>query len=202
MKYSCSKKVRWVLAVALFAGLVGADDGRANLLENGSFETGDFSGWEVFTTENGTVGQVGFPNIMEFDTNGNGKATKSARFQVGQHKFETAGDTRQGGGLYTHFMGKAGILEISVDVACAFTSSNKRRNLDGGLFELLLDGETLNHFAVGPIPKGTTKRGTLRAFSPIRAGVHQIRIRITRPFASMAAPFQYVDNVVVLQKPD
>ncbi len=99
-------------------------------------------------------------------------------------------------------MGKAGILEISVDVACAFTSSNKRRNLDGGLFELLLDGETLSRFHIGPIHNGTTKRGTLRASSPITAGVHQIRIRITRPFASMAAPFQYVDNVVVFQQPD
>ncbi len=126
MKYSCSQKVRWVLAVGIFAGLVGADDGRANLLENGSFETGDFSGWEVFTTENGTVGQFGFPNIMEFDTNGNGKATKSARFQVGQYKFETAGDTRQGGGLHTHFIGKAGILEISVDVACTFTRLRRK----------------------------------------------------------------------------
>ncbi len=68
--------------------------------------------------------------------------------------------------------------------------------------EILLDGGMLNRFHIGPIHRGTIKRGTLRASSPIIAGVHQIRIRITRPFASMAAPFQYLDNVVVFQKPD
>ena len=194
-------RVRWILAVTIIGGILVPGLAWPNLLENGSFESGEFSGWKVFTTENGTVGQGGFPDVVVFDTNGDGEATKSVRFQVGQDQIKTAGDTRQGGGLYTQFVGKAGTLEISLDVACTFLSNNKRRNLDGGLFELLLDGKTLSRYAVGPIHKGATKRGTLRASSPITAGVHQIRIQITRPFASPAAPFQYIDNVVVSQNP-
>ena len=45
-----------ILAVVSLLGLGITQSARANLITNGGFETGDFSGWTVFGTDNDVVG--------------------------------------------------------------------------------------------------------------------------------------------------
>ena len=64
----------------MFDGLIQAQE---SLFTNGAFQTGDLSEWSTFTNPNGTVG-VGLPQVVQFDVNGDGTTTLSAKFQVGQ----------------------------------------------------------------------------------------------------------------------
>ena len=45
-----------ILALVSLLGLGITQSARANLITNGGFETGDFSGWTVFGTDNDVVG--------------------------------------------------------------------------------------------------------------------------------------------------
>jgi VPDSG-CTERM motif/Protein of unknown function (DUF642) len=49
-----------ILAVVSLLGLGITQSARANLITNGGFETGDFSGWTVFGTDNDVVGAQPF----------------------------------------------------------------------------------------------------------------------------------------------
>ncbi len=49
-----------ILAVVSLLGLGITQSARANLITNGGFETGDFSGWTVFGTDNDVVGDQPF----------------------------------------------------------------------------------------------------------------------------------------------
>src|SRR5947209_1779444 len=85
----------------------------AELLPNGSFQSGDLTGWAVFTTLDGTNGP-GLPVVTSFDVTGLG-AQNAANFQVGSTAdFPFLGD---GGGLSQDFRTLGGTLELSADVA-------------------------------------------------------------------------------------
>ena len=49
-----------ILALVSLLGLGITQSARANLITNGGFETGDFSGWTVFGTDNDVVGAEPF----------------------------------------------------------------------------------------------------------------------------------------------
>jgi hypothetical protein len=68
--------------IALLA-LVAAQASATNLLVNGSFETGDFTGWTLGTTSNGTAG-VGYPVVSQWPLDGSIKAWKG---EVGEINF-------------------------------------------------------------------------------------------------------------------
>lgn len=174
---------------------LGATD---SIIKNGDFEKGDLSGWTVFTTDNGTLGGPGFPDCVEFDTTGDGVATKSLSVKVGQREFQREGTPLAGGGIWTTVWLEEGQAILTADVASTYSSPTDRRNLAGGLFEILFDGKVLAHYDVGPIENGATKRSTLKGASPVSAGKHEIRIRVRRPFRSHPrdhAPRQFIDNI-------
>jgi hypothetical protein len=162
------------LAVAVFA----ATPAGAVSLTNGDFETGDLTGWTVFTTTNGTNGS-GLPNVALFNTTGSG-ASNSARFEVGSG----------GGGITQNVTLASGILNLSVDVA-AFSLSN---NASGGVFTLLL-----NTFDTGSMSVNTTSRNTLTSSTTVNAGIYSVGIQMTRPYGSGTGntPYQYVDNFAI-----
>lgn len=90
----------WVIAgltAALLTGGVLYAESQTSLV-NGDFETGDLSGWTVFTTGNGTVGGPAYPKVVPFDTDNDGTASNSAQFLVGQVIFDP--DEPEGGGIY------------------------------------------------------------------------------------------------------
>lgn len=169
--------------------MLAAHPAGAVSLVNGDFETGDLTGWTVFTTANGNNGS-GLPNVTSFDTTGSG-TSNSARFQVGRINTSTP---QGGGGITQNVALASGILNLSVDVA-AFGNNN---NASGGVFSLLLDGAVLNTFNVNSYTPNTIPRNTLTASTNVTAGIYSIGIQMTRPFLnSSTTPFQYVDNFVI-----
>ncbi|MGB0910531.1 MAG: hypothetical protein ACPGYT_09225 [Nitrospirales bacterium] len=162
------------------------------------FESGDLSGWTFFETTNGTLGGEGFPGCTDFDINDDGLFAKSAEFKVGQHDYKGKGVRLAGGGIVTHHHTAGGTIIFSADIAAAYSSPKDRRNLSGGVFELLVDGEMVASHDFGPIPNNTIQRYMLEGLASVTPGMHEFRIRIRRPFRSRPhdqAPRQYIDNI-------
>ncbi|PKB79283.1 MAG: hypothetical protein BZY88_14165 [SAR202 cluster bacterium Io17-Chloro-G9] len=195
-------KLSMLAAVSLLGGylLGGLLYAQVNLLTNGDFETGDINGWTQFTTEFGSLG-AGYPMVGPFDTNGDGTATNSAQFSVGQSSayVKTAGvSENQGGGLYQTLDLAAGDYSLTADIAAGDEGSNYG-NGKAGLFELLLDGVVMDSEDLGPIGANATKHSMLVAMPGVSAGMHEIRIRITRPAGEATTLTQYLDNITLVQ---
>jgi hypothetical protein len=189
-------KLLILAAVSLLGGyLVGGIVLADHLpLSNGDFETGTLSPWQTFTTPNGTLG-TGLPKVAPFDTNGDGVATNSVQFKVGQVTPQTG--VYEGGGIFQNVHLLAGDYIIRADIAVN-DGGSLFGNAEGGLFELLVDGlvaDSHNFVLVGP---NETKRSLLAAVHVVAAGDHEVRIRITRPALEPTVPLtQLVDNVAV-----
>lgn len=178
------------LAAALTFAAVASAVG-ANGVANGDFQTGSLSPWTTFTTANGTINGG---DVQSFDTTGSG-ASLAAHFNAGQVVF-TPGDN-EGGGIYQDFSG-APYGTVSADIASHNPSSGS--NADCGTFKLQLDGATVASHAFGACAGFATVRWHLSAQVPSGTfGVHEVRILITRVFATLPSttPDEYVDNVRV-----
>lgn len=66
----------------------------SNMLTNGDFETGDLSGWTVFSTANGTNG-TGYP-VIEFMNFAPINDSNAVKFRIGT----TISGQSGGGGIY------------------------------------------------------------------------------------------------------
>ena len=162
-------------------------------ITNGDFETGDLTGWTVFTTTNGTVGS-GLPDVVLFDTNNDGTATNSARFNVGRIDFAAGG--RRGGGIYQDVsILNAGTYQLEAYVAVLANMGGD--NADGGLFELLFDGSVVDSHDFGDVTLNVAEYQLLANLVGVTVGSHEVTIRMTRNYLtdSQTTPWQYIDNV-------
>jgi hypothetical protein len=187
-------------AAVLLAFVVGTTgQARAGLLINGDFETGNLSGWSVFTTSNGNNG-AGLPNVVPFDTTGSG-ASNAAQFVVGEATFT---GVYEGGGISQTFSFGGGTLDLSADVAAYCNYQGNSFNASGGRFELLLNNIVVSTFEVDQIALGQTIRGQLSATETgLAAGSYTLAVRITRPYLNGigVTPYEYVDNVNAADPP-
>lgn len=161
----------------------------AATITNGDFETGDFSGWTVAQTVNGDSGMSG---VGLFNTNGGG-ASEAAMFRVGQDVFggPAAGITL----TQTVSILTAGVYSFAADVAAR---GGRFTNLNGGFFELLVNGQVIDSFATSRISRFAVERDTLDGDITLAVGTVDLTIRITRPYTqNRNVPVQYVDNVTV-----
>jgi len=180
--------LRLLLPLMLIPQIADAD------LINPGFETGDLTGWTLFTTPNGTLGD-GFPQVVLFDTNNDSIPSQAAQFRVGQQVL-TPG-VFEGGGIFQSVLLPEGAMVFSVDIAAAADTNS---NAAGGLFQLILDGTVVASQDFGPITENTIEYGTLSYATNVTAGSHEVRIQMGRPFLQGCArgpctPTQYVDNV-------
>lgn len=181
------------IVLALSLGLVFAGPTWAsNLISNGDFETGDFSGWIVFQTSSWNNNGVTNHSVDLFDTDGDSTSTKSAKFSVGEMDHDSS--VWHGGGIYQQVSAGAGAWTVSADIAIDNTGS--ALNGEGGFFELIVDGLQVDSYQCDDIPALTTNRATLSASGTFTtADNHEIRIQITRNSLPSAALSQYIDNV-------
>lgn len=192
---------KFLFVPILFIAITLGNTANALLIDNDDFETGDFTGWTLFTFDSGSsFGGTGSTSVTSFDTNNDSISTYSAQFQVGQVAGPIGGGSpRIGGGIYQTFFSEAGILDISIDIAMEPFSNNA----DGGLFELLLDDDVLDSFDFGNTTFGIVEYGLLQASKSITTGLHEIKIRMGRGYGnSSSTPRQYVDNVSLQFTPD
>ena len=188
------KKTLFFLVTLMFCGFWNIAN--ATLVTNGDFETGDLSGWTLFTYDSGDrFGSTGTTGIVSFDTNGDSSSSNSAHFQVGQTApGPIGGGPHAGGGISQLINSGAGELNIAIDIAASASGNNA----DGGLFELLLDDILLASVDFGSIGAGTVERDILSAITVVSSGLHNLQIRMSRGFGnSSATPVQYIDNVRV-----
>lgn len=177
----------------------------AAILNQANFENGDRAPWGIFVTSNGTMGGAGLPTVVIFDTVQEGQESKSLKFKVGQVQYDLGKTIEQGGGLVIQMATDGGLLYLSAHVAVSYHSLKDKRNLAGGLFEWVVDNQVIASHDVGPIENGGTLRQHLKAHHQVNAGLHTIRLRITRPFASKPgqdAPFQFIDNLLISHLPN
>ncbi len=174
-----------VALLAVFAAQAGA----TNLIQNGDFQSGDFTGWTIGTTSGGTWGQ-GFPIVTGWPLGG----MNAAEGEVGN--INPTG-TQQGGTLTQVFTSGAGAASLSFLYAAM--GDGVHTNADGGDFTLILDGVTLNSIDVGSIGPNDLLSGTLTANANLSAGTHTLEIDVTRMYTSafQNTPYQYVTGVDV-----
>src|SRR4029077_1444234 len=90
-----------LVAILLFAAQAGA-----NLIQNGSFQTNDFTDWTIGTTSNGTWGS-GFPVVTGWPLGG----MNAAQGEVGEVNYD---GTQQGGTLTQTFVSAGGAATESL----------------------------------------------------------------------------------------
>jgi hypothetical protein len=204
---------RWnsILAIVSIALNFISLDAKANLVSNGDFATGDFTGWTLFTTSpNGSLGFPPVPDVISFDVTGGG-ATNAARFQVGQGTFDPA-IFPAGGGLMQNVLTGTGTFMFTANIAAFFDGSlaggcfpPNCSNGDAGTFSAVLDGVTRATTSFGDIFDQQTLRSVLSFTSDLAAGTHDLEILMTRIGANHGGPssgltfgdtpFQFVTNV-------
>jgi len=189
------KGVLCVTLLAVFQMFVSPSS--AALITNGDFETGTLAGWSTFLTSSGTLGPL--PNVVLFDTNGDGNSSLSAQFQVGGGFL--IGE--QGGGIFQTFTTSATSLIISVDIAADIIPITG--NAAAGIFTLFLDSVAVDSHDFGPIlgsdagPEFGAERASLNFSGSVDVGLHEIRILMTRAFEiGDNTPIQYIDNVLIV----
>ena len=173
-----------VALLAVFAAQAGA----TNLLQNGSFQSGDFTDWTLGTTSNGTAGQ-GFPIVTQWPLN---NAINAWEGEVGEVNFD---GTFQGATLSQTFTSGAGAATLSF----LWAANGAGGNADGGDFRLILDGTTLADHDVGQINPDQLVNGSLSANVNLTAGQHTFEIDILRKYITLPGdtPYQYVTGADV-----
>jgi len=166
-----------------------------NLLNNGSFQTGDFTSWMLGSTANGTAG-VGFPIVTTWPLGG----SNAAQYEVGQINYVN-GDF-EGAMLLQGFAASGGTLDLAFDWAAM--GDGIHNNSDAGLFQLVLDGLVLNSYDVGHIGPKSLFNGTLSGTASVAAGMHFFEIDILRPFQSGqgSTPYEFITGASVSAVPE
>jgi hypothetical protein len=169
-----------VALLMLVAGQVSA----TNLLVNGSFQSGDFTGWTLGTTPNGTAGD-GFPIVTGWPLGG----MNAAKYEVGEVNFT---NLYEGATLSQVFTSAGGSTTLSV--LWAAQGDGIHNNAEGGLFELILDGTMVDSHDVGQIGANDLVNGALSATLNLSAGQHTFEVDILRNFLALPGntPYQYV----------
>ena len=227
MKFKHFLKATAAFVSTVCLGAISTSSAKAVGLINGDFQTGDLTGWTVFTTNNGTNGSIftriydipqcsvkpllcygdrPLPDVTSFDVTDNG-VSESVRFNVGSNYINVDANGNligRGGGIIQEVTLSDGVLNISVDVAAStsvFSASNTSNNFSAGVFSLLVNGIVVSTYDPGSILNQQTLRSTLTASTNVNAGNNSIGIQITRPFSYNAAipvtPFQFVDNFTI-----
>jgi hypothetical protein len=173
-----------IALLAVFAAQVGA----TNLIVNGSFQSGDFTGWTLGTTPNGTAG-AGFPVVTAWPLGG----ANAWEGEVGEVNFD---GTQQGATLTQSFNSAGGAATLSLDW---LASAPFAGNADGGEFTMILNGVEVAQIDSGGINQGQMLNGLLTANANLNAGSNTLEIDITRKYISVSdlTPLQYVTGIDV-----
>jgi hypothetical protein len=179
--------------IVLFAGLaLAVSQARATeLLQNGSFQSGDFTDWTLGTTEYGTAGD-GYPIVGQWPLNSGVNAWVG---NVGDATDEYHG--YQGATLSQVFTAPGlGVETFSIDLAAK--NGPGFYNVEAGLFVLLVDGNMVGSYDIGPIDPNQLITGSLSAMASLSAGQHTFEIAVERDFTTDEnTPLQFVTNASI-----
>jgi len=183
--------------VGMAALLCLAVAAQADVITNGGFETGDFTGWTVRPTANG---QTTVQDVIMYDIDGSGPYGESlaARFCVGEVNHYSQWE----GIELVQDVSLVGGTEYTFDADVSAWSQNPYNNYDGGKFELILDGAVLDTWNAGYIEINQKLYGHVSGtYTPGASGPYEIGMRITRPWTPPTYIYQLVDNFTGIPEP-
>jgi len=167
-----------------------AASARAALINPG-FETGDYTGWTAFVTENGVTNA----EVSPFDVSQDGTSSFAASFSTGWDEWDVAG-APHGGGIYQEFYSAGGSLEVRMDVAAAVQSSNPNLvSTGGGDVRVLIDQNLIFSHTFGYVLNNTVAVENVWAAIELEEGLHTITILFARDAFPSTNLRQYVDDV-------
>lgn len=176
------------LAAALFV-----TSGAHAVLINPDFETGDFSGWTLFTTEHG----VSESTVTAFDIAQDGDISLAARFMTGRSIFDPAVGP-QGGGISQQFYARDGQLTIALNAAVSVAIDHPNAvSGNGGDVLILVDGTPIIFHEFGVIPNNSVATVLLTGDLFVSEEHHILTILFQRSFLLAESTSQYVDNIAL-----
>ncbi len=181
--------IRGLVSVALLSLSCHVHSGPiVNLLTNGAFETGDFTGWTSFTTPDGIIGSQ---QVTDFDVV-EGAVSPAAEFTV-RKSSSTA--SAAGGGVFQTVAHTGGDLALSVDVASTIGAGSTTQF--SGIYSLIFDGNVIDTVDFPRITGGETLRAQLSgSVLGLAPGNYDFRLQVVRDIdvKSSAQPRLYFDN--------
>ena len=187
VKEETVKRYMPFVLLALFA-LVAAQAGATNLIQNGNFQSGDFTDWTIGTTGNGSWG-TGYPVVTGWPLGG----MNAAEGEVGEVNFT---GSQEGGTLTQSFNSAGGAATISLDWAAMGAGGT---NADGGEFTIILNGTQVAQYDTGTINADQLLNGVLTANANLNSGTNTLELEVTRKYLTEpgGTPYQYVTGVDV-----
>lgn len=183
-----SVSLRITLAVSAICVVAAAN---AQIFVNGNFESGNLSAWNIANTANG---QTTLQNTVQYDIDGAGPRpiNWAAKFNVGQVSFNPG--VPAGIELTQSLVLTAG-LQYYFDFDWSVRRDIATNNSEGGIFSLIVNGNSISTQAAGPTTGTTPIFGHVTGiFTPTLTGTYSVGARIARPFTPGADLNQYVDN--------
>jgi len=153
---------------------------------NGDFETGDFSGFTLYETNNGHT----VTSVLISNASSNGVSSYVAQIASGVGGVNDLG-TPGGGGLYQTIDLQAGDLTIDMDIASIANNGNG----DGGMIEVFFDGESLGSYDFGSLSPAVKKYSSFSFnLANVSQGAHELRIQSTREYLT-GPVYHQIDNI-------
>ena len=186
------RKLTALLGFAFVAGL--ASTANADFTNPG-FETGDFTGWDIYLTENGATA---VQDVVQFDL---GYGTSYVgRFSVGEANYD---GTQQGIVLSQTMWLQGG---FAYDLGCHAGAWREfgGTNAEGGVFSLFVEGTTVDSYGVGSIDGGAPPVlfSLDGMYTPAADGYYEVGVTITRPYTIPGdLIYQMVDDFYITPAP-
>jgi hypothetical protein len=182
----------------MIAVLCVATAAQAEMLTNAGFETGDWSGWTVRTTENG---MTTVQDVVTYDIDGPGPLGESlvGHLDVGK---VTAGGPNGGVEVVQALYLTAGTEYAFSANLSAFMNDEHWGNGDGGHFEFIVGDKVLETWSSGVFNPMAYKYYEMSgSYTPTVDGYCDVGLRITREFLVSTYLNQYIDNVSFVPEP-
>jgi hypothetical protein len=178
-------------SLAVAAGMALCAGAAQGQFVNADFETGDLIGWTVRNTANG-VGAPGGVTMIDIDGPGPLPVSNAAQFEVGQAVFMSG---VQEGVEVTQGLDLAQGTLYTFEFDWAVVNGNSGGNIEGGVFNLIINGTPAATQACGLIQPGASTYGHISVnYTPSTSAIYTVGARITRPFILPGGLRQYVDN--------
>jgi hypothetical protein len=166
---------------------------------NPGFETGDFTGWTIGLTPNGTTSTQ---SVVSYDIDGPGPLSTSLNAQFSVGRLVSANGGTEGVNL-TQIMTLTAGVQYTFEFDWSSWRNTTTNNAEGGIFSVLVDGVLITSVSSGSTSSLTPHYGHLTGtFTPGATTTYTVGARIARPFTPGGGLFQHVDNFAVTAVPE